>query len=95
MIHGYSPFKPNKSQFEPEDVMENIVNHNIKFKEQVSDRCKKLIYGLLDSNIYKRYTVEDIFSSEFVKYYEEIELNKNKFSFNNYKPNSQINNIIY
>ena len=97
MIHGYSPFKPNKNQFAPEDVMENIINHNIKFKEQISDRCKKLIYGLLDTNINNRYTVEDIFNSEFVKYYEEIEFNKNKYSYNNYKENhnNQINNIIY
>ena len=96
MIHGYSPFKPNKNQFAPVDVMENIINHNITFKEQVSERCKKLIYGLLDSNINNRYTVEDIFNSEFVKYYEEIEKNKNKFSYNNYnQKNNQINNIIY
>ena len=95
MLHGYSPFKPNKNQFFPEDVMENIINHNIKFKEQISDRCKKLIYGLLDSNINNRYRVEDIFNSEFVKYYEELESNKNKFSYNNYKQNNKINNIIY
>ena len=51
MIHGYSLFKQNKSKFVEEDVMKNIVNHNIKFKGQVSDRCKKLIYELLYSNI--------------------------------------------
>ena len=88
MIHGYSPFKPNKDEFEPEDVMENIVNHNLKFKKQVSERCKKLIYGLLDSNIYNRYTVKDIFNSEFVKYYENIK-------FNNDMNKTQINNILY
>ena len=101
MIHGYSPFKPNKLEFEPEDVMENIINHNLNFKKQVSDRCKKLIYGLLDSNINNRYTVEDIFNSEFVKYYENIE--KNRIKYNNYnysfekeKPKkARINNILY
>ena len=82
MIHGYSPFKPNKNEFEPEDVMINIINHNLKFKDQISERCKKLIYGLLDSNINNRYTVEDIFNSEFVKYYENLE--KNKIKYNNY-----------
>ena len=101
MIHGYSPFKPNKTEFEAEDVMENIVNHNLKFKKQLSDRCKKLIYGLLDSNINNRYTVEDIFNSDFVRYYENIE--KNKINYNNYnydfigekQPKTQINNILY
>ena len=82
MIHGYSPFTPNKNEFEPEDVMINIINHNLKFKDQISERCKKLIYGLLDSNINNRYTVEDIFNSEFVKYYENLE--KNKIKYNNY-----------
>ena len=101
MIHGYSPFKPNKLEFEPEDVMENIVNHNLKFKKQVSERCQKLIYGLLDSNIYNRYRVEDIFNSDFVKYYENIEkngLNNNNFDYNfmeQKQPKSQINNILY
>ena len=101
MIHGYSPFKPNKNEFEAEDVIENIIKHNIKFKKQVTDRCKKLIYGLLDSNIYNRYTVEDIFNSEFVKYYENIENNRNRYNNNNYdfinnkSTTNQINNILY
>ena len=99
LIHGYSPFKPNKSCFEPEDVMENIINHNLNFKKQISERCKKLIYGLLDSNIYNRYTVEDIFNSEFVKYYENLEKNKinnsNDMLYEENQKGAQINNILY
>ena len=72
MIHGYSPFRPNKPKFNEKDVMENIKNHNLIFGKSVSDECKKLIYHLLDPDINKRYTVEDIYNSEFVKKYEKL-----------------------
>ena len=97
MIHGYSPFRPNKPHFNEKDVMINIINHNINFSKKVSDECKKLIYGLLDPNINKRYKVEDIYNSEFVKRYENIQaegktINNNEKSYIN---QNQINNIIY
>ena len=97
MIHGYSPFRPNKPHFNEKDVMENIINHNINFAKKVSDECKKLIYGLLDPNINKRYKVEDIFNSEFVKRYENIQENSKTINNNekNYINQNQINNIIY
>ena len=107
MIHGYSPFKPDKNEFGPEEVIQNIINHNLKFRQQVSERCKKLIYGLLNPNINERYTVKDIFNSEFVKYYENIAKNKlnymnsifnnnNNYNFTEEKrTKTEINNILY
>ena len=72
MIHGYSPFRPNKPKKKKKDVMENIKNHNLIFGKTVSDECKRLIYHLLDPDINKRYTVEDIYNSDFVKKYEKL-----------------------
>ena len=75
MIHGYSPFRPNKPKFNEKDVMENIKNHNLIFGRRVSDECKSLIYHLLDPNINNRYKVEDIYNSDFVKKYELMHYN--------------------
>ena len=72
MIHGYSPFRPNKPKFNEKEVMENIKNHNLIFGKTVSDECKNLIYHLLDPDINKRYNVEDIYNSDFVKKYEKM-----------------------
>ena len=98
MIHGHSPFRPNKPNFDAKDVMENIINNNIIFRDDVSIECRKLIYGLLDHNINKRYKIEDIFNSEFVKKYEKIKLelenNQEIFNQNNIYNSNQINNIL-
>ena len=72
MIHGYSPFRPNKPKFNEKDVMENIKNHNLIFGKTVSEECQQLIYHLLDPDINKRYNVEDIYNSSFVKKYEKL-----------------------
>ena len=100
MIHGYSPFRPNKPEFDEKDVMENIINHNIVFEKNVSYECQKLIYGLLEPNIRNRYKVEDIYNSEFVKKYEQIKFGyqNNNIKMANQTPiqaQNQINNIIY
>ena len=102
MIHGYSPFRPNKPDFDEKDVMENIINHNIIFEKNVSPECQKLILGLLDPNIRKRYKVENIYNSEFVKKYEQIYFGfqNNNYNFinqNQIQPQAQnqINNIVY
>ena len=84
MIHGYSPFRPNKAKFNEKDVFENIKKHDLKFGKKVSERCKNLIYNLLAFNKNKRYKVEDIYNSEFVKYYADNKIsipisNKNEF----------------
>ena len=101
MIHGYSPFRPNKPKFNEKDVMDNIKNHNLIFERKISDECKDLIYHLLDPNINLRYKVEDIYNSKFVKKYElmhfdypdsnlVLHYNKNLNKNNN---NLSINNI--
>ena len=103
MIHGYSPFRPNKPNFDEKEVMENIIHHNLIFQKNISQECKKLIYGLLDPNINNRYTVEDIYNSEFVKKYEQMKFGFQTNNINNMQwvnqnlvhNQSQINNIIY
>ena len=71
MVHGYSPFRPDKPNFKAKDVIENIKLHKLKFNPNISEYCKELIYHLLDEDPYKRYKVEDIFNSDFVKFYEK------------------------
>ena len=70
MVHGYSPFRPEKPNFNARDVMNNIRMHRLKFNKNISERCKDLIYHLLDEEPERRYKVEDIFYSDFVKYFE-------------------------
>ena len=72
MVHGYSPFRPDKPKFQPKDVIQNIRRHNLKFSKKVSEECKELIYHLLEQDPNKRIKVEDIFCSDFVKYYEKM-----------------------
>ena len=108
MIHGYSPFRPNKPKFNEKDVMENIINHNLIFEKEISDECKELIYHLLDPNINMRYRVEDIYNSSFVKKYELMHYdfpnlnlilqyngNKDNIDNNQNKENTNSTNIIY
>ena len=73
MVHGHSPFIPHKANFNEKEVMENIKIHNLKFDENISYECRDLICHLLDENISKRYKIEDIFNSDFVKRYENNE----------------------
>ena len=72
MIHGYSPFRPNKPKFNEKDVFNNIKKHKLKFKKKISNECKGLIYHLLAFDKDRRYKVEDIYKSKFVKYFEKI-----------------------
>ena len=71
MVHGYSPFRPDKPNFNAKDVIENIRLHKLKFNKNISEYCKELIYHLLDEDPCTRYKVEDIFNSDFVKFYEK------------------------
>ena len=93
MIHGYSPFRPNKPKFNEKDVMENIINHNLIFEREISDECKELIYHLLEPNIHMRYRVEDIYKSSFVKKYELMHYNIPNMNLI-YKNNGNQSNII-
>ena len=73
MLHGHSPFKPYKSTFRDKDVINNILNKkSIKFNNHLSNECIELIKKLLEKNIKKRYTTEDIFKSKFVKHFEQL-----------------------
>ena len=95
MIHGYSPFRPNKPIFDEKDVIENIINHNLTFGKEVSDECKTLIYGLLEPDISKRYKVEDIYNSDFIKRYENNQINSDTINSNDKQIfKSQVNNIF-
>ena len=78
MIHGHSPFKPNKAKFNINDIMDNIKIQNLKFNEDITKECKELIIHLLDRDVTKRYKIDDIFNSNFVKYYENYYKNKFK-----------------
>ena len=93
MIHGYSPFKPNKEEFNPKEVIEKIKIHKLKFNMDVSQECKELICHLLDENAENRYKIEDIFNSNFIKKYENRELffpEKEKYYIKEINP--EINN---
>ena len=75
MIHGYSPFRPDKPKFNEKDVVNNIKAQKLKFEKKVSFECKELILHLLDFNRSKRYKVQDIYNSGFVKKYAEAKFN--------------------
>ena len=78
MIHGHSPFKPNKAKFNINDIMDNIKIQDLKFSGNITKECKELIIHLLDRDVSKRYKIDDIFNSNFVKYYENYYLTKKK-----------------
>ena len=78
MLHGHSPFKPDKANFNDKDVIKNIIyQKNIKYKSSLSKECIELMTHLIDKNIKRRYSLEDIINSKFVKKFEK--------STNNYK----------
>ena len=97
MIYGHSPFIPKKAYFNEKEVVENIKIHNLKFDKKISIECKELICHLLDENRSKRYKIEDIFNSDFVKkyerYYYDIEENE-KIVHAKYVSNLDYNNKI-
>ena len=93
MIHGYSPFRPNKPKFNEKDVVNNIKAQKIKFEKKVSNECKELILHLLDFNKKKRYKVQDIYKSNFVKKYVDIKFNimiNDNNELNNNKSNKKL-----
>ena len=95
MIHGYSPFRSNKPVYDEKDVINNIINHNLRFEKEISNECKQLICDLLEPNINKRIKVEDIYNSAFIKKYEKIKYglqNNNQIQFEN---NNQIKDLGY
>ena len=108
MIHGHSPFKPNKAKFNINDIIDNIKIKDLKFNENITKECKELIIHLLDRDVTKRYKIEDIFNSNFVKYYEnyykmkksslttrKTEINNNKKNNTNKNRETLDNNFVY
>ena len=95
MLHGHSPFIPNKPRFNEREVMENIKIHNLKFNKKVSKECKELITHLLDENRKSRFKIEDIFNSSFVKKYEKLALNKSGITDINDNNKNQIYKTDY
>jgi hypothetical protein len=79
LMHGFSPFRPKKQKFEEKEVVENIMNHNISFYMPVSDDCKELIYSLLESDLHKRCTIDEVYNSKFVKNFEREEFEASSF----------------
>ena len=99
LMHGFSPFRPKKPKFEEKEVVYNIQTHNINFYMPVSDVCKELIFHLLETNVNKRCTIDEIFSSKFVRSFEKEEndisssyLDKNENKNENSEKNNRISN---
>ena len=93
MVHGHSPFIPKKASFNEREVIENIKIHNLKFDKRISKECKELICHLLDENINKRYKVEDIFNSDFIRKYDTNNKTIEEYGKNNHS--KCISNLDY
>ena len=93
LIHGFSPFRPIKAKFEEKEVVDNIMNHKICFYMPTSDDCKELIFSLLETDFHKRYTINDIYNSKFVKNFEKELFNMPLF-IKEEKENKEINNNV-
>ena len=93
LMHGFSPFRPQKKKFKDKEVIDNIMNHKIIFYNPVSEDCKDLIVSLLDIDFRKRYTIDDVYNSKFVKNYERKGFNINTLSQKITKNNEKNNTI--
>ena len=95
LLHGFSPFRPKTQEFEEKELVENIQNHNILFYMPCSEEYKELVFWLLEPDIKKRCTIDEIYNSKFVKKFE-IEENDNNYTdehnsiddYENYESNS-------
>ena len=100
MVHGRSPFRPDKSKFSDKDVIQNIKLNKLEFEKMISVECKELIIHLLDPNRNRRYSVDDIFNSRFVKKFEKKKMFLNNdnlilnLNFNDIQSNYNDNNSI-
>ena len=83
LAHCFSPFRPKKRNFEEKEMIENIKNHEIIFYVPCSDEYKELVLDLLESDVEKRLTIDDIYNSKLVKKYEKEQLyiNDNKDNY--------------
>ena len=71
LVHCFSPFRPKKQNFEEKELIDNIQKHEILFYMPCSDEYKELVFDLLEPDAKKRYTINDIYNSNFVKKHEK------------------------
>jgi len=95
LMHGFSPFRPQKKKFEEKEVIDNIMNHKIIFYIPVSEECKDLIVSLLEIDFHKRYTIDDVYNSKFVKNFERKGFNINSLSIKSTRNKENNNTINY
>ena len=95
LMHGFSPFRPQKKKFEDKEVIDNIMNHKIIFYVPISEECKDLIMSLLEIDFSKRYTIDDVYNSKFVKNFERKGFNINSLSIKCTKNKKKNNTINY
>jgi serine/threonine protein kinase len=82
LVHCFSPFRPKKQNFEEKELIDNIQKHEILFYMPCSDEYKELVFALLEPDVKKRFTIDDIYESKFVKKYEneESQINNKEYS---------------
>jgi serine/threonine protein kinase len=97
MLHGHSPFKPDKNDFCDIDVIRNIrFQKNVKYNNKLSSECIELMSHLIDKNIKRRYNLDDILNSKFVKNFEKLQYflpKKNITEFRKIDNNNKFNTI--
>ena len=95
LVHCFSPFRPKKQKFEEKELIENIKNHEILFYMPCSNEYKELVLDLLESDMEKRLTIDDIYNSKFVKKYEKEQfyINDNKGNYSSEE--NENNNSFY
>ena len=77
LIHGFSPFRPKRQEFEEKELIDNIHKHEILFYMPCSDEFKELVFWLLEPEVSKRCTIDEIYNSKFVKKFEMEEFGNN------------------
>ena len=92
LVHCFSPFRPKKQKFEEKELIENIKNHEILFYMPCSDEYKELVFDLLESDVEKRLTIDDIYNSKFVKKHEKEDFYNKDINGNYNSEENQTNN---
>ena len=95
LVHCFSPFRPKKQKFEEKELIENIKNHEILFYMPCSNEYKELVLDLLESDMEKRLTIDDIYNSKFVKKYEKEQFYINDNKGNCSSEENENNNSFY
>ena len=79
LYYGVSPFSSGHSK----EVINNILNYRLNFPgwKNISNDMKDLIIRMLNPNVLKRYTIEEVASHPWFKKCREEFNNKNKINF--------------